>query len=144
MEEVNQKSWFGRNWIWLLPVGGCLTIILLFVFGVGAIFFGVKNAIENSGPYEYALQEARLNDDVAYHLGDPIETNGIMQGNISLQNSDSGHVDIKIPIKGSEGEGTIFVVGEKIDGEWVYERLYVLIKETQDEINLIDKNLEGI
>ena len=143
MEEVKQKSWFGRNWLWLLPVGGCLTIILLFVFGIGAIFFGVTNAIKNSGPYEYALKETKLNDDVAYHLGDPIETNGIMQGNISLQNSDSGHVDIKIPIKGSEGEGTIFVVGEKIDGEWVYEQLYVLIKETQDEINLIDKNLEG-
>lgn len=144
MEEVNQKSWFGRNWLWLLPVGGCLTIILLFVFGIGAIFFGVTNAIKNSGPYEYAVQEAKLNDSVAYHLGDPIETNGIMQGNISLQNSDSGHVDIRIPIEGSDGQGTIYVVGEKIDGEWVYEELYVLIKETQEEINLIDKNLEGI
>jgi len=38
-EHTQQKNWFVRNWLWVVPVGGCLTIILLFVLGVGAIFF---------------------------------------------------------------------------------------------------------
>ncbi len=45
MENAQQKSWFGRNWRWVLPVGGCLTVILLFVFGIGALFFGVSVTI---------------------------------------------------------------------------------------------------
>jgi len=51
MEVQQKKSWWGRNWPWVLPVGGCLTVILLLVFGVGAIFFGVTNALKNSTPY---------------------------------------------------------------------------------------------
>ena len=38
MEEIKQKSWFSQNWIWVVPVGGCLTLIVLAVFGLGAAF----------------------------------------------------------------------------------------------------------
>jgi hypothetical protein len=142
MEDVKQKSWFGRNWPWVLPVGGCLTIILLFVFGVGAVIFGVSNAITSSAPYEYAVEQASHHPDVIAALGENIETDGIMQGNISLENSDGGRVDISIPIKGSKGKGSVAVKGEKVDGTWHYESLYVIIKETQESINLLEKTLE--
>ena len=142
MEDVKQKSWFGRNWPWVLPVGGCLTIILLFVFGVGAIFFGVSKAITSSAPYEYAVEQASNHPEVIAALGENIETNGIMQGNISLENSDGGRVDISIPIKGSKGKGSVVVKGEKTEGTWYYESLYVIIKETQESINLLEKALE--
>ena len=33
---------------------------------------------------------------------------------------------------------------KKFDGEWIYEELYVIIKETQEKINLLDQSLEGI
>ncbi|MBN4058037.1 hypothetical protein JYT34_01215 [Olleya sp. AH-315-K02] len=142
-EHVQQKNWFTRNWLWVIPVGGCLTIICLFVFGVGAIFFGVTNVLKNSTPYEYSVELASNNSDVIQLLGEPIETHGIMSGNISIQNN-SGEVDISIPIKGSKGKGTVIVIGEKIDGEWFYEELYVLIKETNEKINLLNKILEVI
>ena len=144
MGEIKQKSWFGRNWPWLIPVGGCLTVILLFVFGIGAIIFGVSRAITNSTPYEYAVEQASNNPEVIAILGEDIETNGIMQGNISLESGNSGRVDISIPIKGSKGKGSVIIKGEKVDGEWIYENLYVLIKESKEKINLIDKVLEGI
>ena len=143
MEEVSQKSWFGRNWLWVLPVGGCLTIILLFVFGVGAIFFGVSKMFTTSTPYEHAIQLAKSNTDVIEILGQPIETDGIISGNISLKNDD-GEADFTIPIKGPNGKARITVVGEKEYGKWTYENLFVLIKETHEEINLLDKDLEGI
>ena len=66
-----------------------------------------------------------------------------MQGNISLENGDSGHVDITIPLKGSKRKGYVTIIGEKVNGDWVYEELYVLIKSTNEEINLLDKSLEG-
>jgi hypothetical protein len=142
-EQVQQKNWFARNWLWLVPVGGCFTIISLFIFGIGAIFFGVTNVLKNSTPYEFAVKLASNNIKVIEYLGEPIETHRIMSGNISVHN-DAGEVDIEIPLKGSKGEGSIIVIGEKIDGEWFYEELYILIKETNEKINLLEKILEVI
>ncbi|MCO4821239.1 MAG: hypothetical protein KC469_04170 [Flavobacteriaceae bacterium] len=143
MEHTKQKNWLGRNWPWLIPVGGCFTVILLFIFGLGAVIFGVTNAVKNSTPYEYAFERAETNLEVKNALGNNIDTQGVLSGNISLNNN-GGEVDFMIPIQGSKGEGEIYVLGKKIDGEWVYEKLYVRIKDTGEEINLLDKALEGI
>ncbi len=142
-EYVQQKGWFSRNWIWVVPTSGCLVIILLFVFGIGAAIFGVSKIFTGSVPYEYAIEQAINNPHVIEQLGSPVETAGIMQGNISIKN-DTGEVDIKIPLKGSKGKGSVIIKGDKIEGEWIYEELYVLIKETNEKINLLDKTLEGI
>ena len=60
--------------------------------------------------------------------------------------NDDGDVDFSIPIRGEKGEGTLVVRGIKTDGIWVYEDLYVRVKETQEEINLLanEKILESI
>ncbi|MGC6429821.1 MAG: cytochrome c oxidase assembly factor Coa1 family protein [Jejuia sp.] len=142
MEDIQQKSWFSRNWGWVLG-GGCLTIIVIFAIGFFAIFYGFTKVIKSSEPYKYALAEASENQEVILLLGEPIEADGIMNGNISTSNS-SGEVDISIPISGSKSKGNIVVVGNKVDGEWHYEELYVLIKGSQTKINLLDKSLEGI
>ena len=145
MSEQGQKSWFGRNWLWFIPLTGCLGFILLIVLGVGAAFFGVSNMINNATPVEYAIELAAKNELVIKNLGEPIEKYGIPSGNISLTNDD-GDVDFSIPIRGNIGEGTLVVRGIKIDGEWVYEDLYVRIRDTQEEINLLEKEkvLESI
>ena len=142
-EYVQQKSWFSRNWLWVVPVSGCLIIILLLIFGVGAAIFGVTKLMTGSEPYEYALEKATNDPIVIQYLGDAIESNGMMQGNISLNNN-SGQANITIPIKGNKDKGVITVVGKKNNGEWIYEELYVKIKEKNITINLIDKGLEGI
>lgn len=142
-EQIQQKSWFSRNWIWAVPGCGCLGVILLLVFGVGAAFFGISNLLENSSPYNYAVEQAQNNSQVIELLGEPIETDGMMDGNISF-NDDGGHAEFTVPLKGSNGKATLIVVAERFDGEWVYEDLYVEIKETQERINLLDQTLEGI
>jgi len=142
-EHIQQKSWFSRNWLWVVPTGGCLLIIILFVFGIGATIFGVSKIFTGSAPYEYAVELASKDVRVIELLGDPVETAGIMQGNISTTN-DSGEVNIKIPLKGPKGKGSVTIKGDKVEGEWFYEELYVIIKETNEKINLLDKTLEGI
>ncbi|MBR9913209.1 MAG: hypothetical protein GYB32_00045 [Algicola sp.] len=141
MEEKKQKNWFGRNWLWVLPVGGCLTVILLFVFGIGAAIFGVSKIVKNSEPYEHAVSLAKSNDRVMNALGAPIDTYGIFKGNISIENN-RGEADLKIPIEGKNGEGTIVVLAEKANGTWDYDSLYVLVKDSQEKIQLQPKLLE--
>lgn len=143
MESQKQKSWFGRNWPWVVPVGGCLGLIVLLIIGAGTAIFGISKMITNSKPYEYALEQASTNEEVIAVLGDSITSDGLMQGNISL-NNDNGLADITIPIKGSKGKGKVTVVGEKTDGEWTYSSLYVTIKGSKERIELLKKNLEGI
>ncbi|WP_271406354.1 cytochrome c oxidase assembly factor Coa1 family protein [Tenacibaculum soleae] len=149
MSEHQQKSWFGRNWGWVVPVGGCgcgcIGLILLFVFGIGAAFFGISEIITNATPVEHAIKQAEKNEKVRSFLGEPIEKNGIPSGNISI-NNDEGDVDFSIPISGPNGKGTLIVRGIRTNGEWIYEDLYVRIKETQEEINLLaqEKVLENI
>ena len=99
----------------------------------------------NSTPIEYAIEQASKNELVTENLGEPIEKYGIPSGSISLEN-DGGDVDFSIPIRGDKGDGTLVVRGIKVSGEWIYEDLYVIIKETQEEINLLEKEkiLESI
>ncbi|AUC16894.1 hypothetical protein BTO06_17845 [Tenacibaculum sp. SZ-18] len=144
----NQKSWIARNWPWALPVGccsGCLVLILLFVFGVGATIFGVVNNLVELSPLEEALERAEENERVVEFVGYEIDTDGFPNGEISVSNND-GEVDFRVPIKGNRGEGTLIVKGIRKDKKWIYEDLYVLIKETNERINLLDneKVLESI
>jgi len=141
-EHIRQKSWFQRNWGWVIPVGGCLTVILLLVTGVGAAIFGLSKIFKESAPYAYAIDRASNDPDVIKLLGDDIASDGIMKGNISLKN-DNGKANITIPIKGTKGVGTVTIIGKKTDGTWTYKTLFVTIKETNEQINLLDKSLEG-
>lgn len=142
MREQEQKSWFSRNWGWVVPVGGCgcgcLGIIMFFFFGIIAAFFGVSEAITNLMPLENALEQVSKNEKVVLLLGEPIEKYGIPLGDISLDN-EYGDVDFSISIKGPKGKGTLVVRGIRSNGEWIYEDLYVRIKETQEEISLLDQ-----
>ena len=142
--EQKQESWFSRNWKWAVPVGGCgcgcLGIILLFVFGIGATFFGLSKVFDESTPIKHATELAANNEKVIEVLGDSIKRVGMPSGNVSL-NNDDGEIDFSLPIKGLKSTGTIVVKGIKANGKWVYEDLYVLIKETQEQINLLEQEV---
>jgi hypothetical protein len=142
-ELIEHPSWWKRNWKWALPVGGCLTLIVLFIALIGAGIFGVSKMFTGSEPYTYALEQVQSNEQVIELLGEPIETNGIMQGSINFSNNE-GNANISIPIKGPNGEGKIYVVGEKRNDTWTYSELEVRINENNEVINLLDEGLHEI
>jgi hypothetical protein len=145
MEEIKQKSWLQRNWMWAVPTGGCgcgcVGLILLFVFGIGATLFGVSKIFGDATPVKYATELAYKNPKVIANLGTSIKKDGNSSGTLSFLNND-GEIDFLVPIKGTIGTGTIIIRGIKVGGNWVYEDLYVLIKETQEHINLLEKATE--
>ncbi|MCK5816312.1 MAG: hypothetical protein KAH07_10255 [Flavobacteriaceae bacterium] len=130
-----QKSWFGRNWVWAVPGCGCLGIILFVVFGAGIAFFGIKNFMSNASPYDYAVEQATNSPQIIKILGDPVTSNGEMNGNVSAQN-ENGNAEFTVPLKGSKGYGILVVSAIRVEGEWFYEDLYVTIKDSQEQINL--------
>jgi len=138
MEDSNElivrKSWWDRNWKWFVPTG-CLSLILLFGLFIAGIFFGVTSMMKDSDVYKETLTEVQHNKIVIEKLGSHIEANGMTSGNISLSN-DTGNCDLQIPIKGSKGNGTIFIVAEK-RGSWKYSVKSVYVESTKEEIDLL-------
>ena len=137
----NQKSWFGRNWVWAIPGCGCMGIIFFLIFGVGAAFFGIKNFINDASPYDYAVEQVITNSEVIEILGAPVETDGMMTGSVNIVN-EAGSANFTVPIKGANGFGTLVVDAERFDGEWIYLDLYITIHETQKQIDLLDETFE--
>jgi len=140
MEDSNsehiKKDWFTRNWKWFVPTG-CLSILVLFGLFIAGIFFGVTSIMKDSDAYKGAMTEAQNNKLVIEKLGNNIESDGMVSGSINV-NNDTGNCDIQIPIKGSKGTGTLFVVATK-RGKWKYNELSVYIQKTEEEINLLQK-----
>mgnify|MGYP001823520832 FL=1 len=60
-ELLPEKSWWNRNWTWALPVGGCLTVLIIIGVSIGTIFFSVTSMLDDSVPLEYALK--KINED---------------------------------------------------------------------------------
>ncbi len=136
METIQQKGWFARNWGWAVPLGGCLTLIILFFVFLGSMIFGVSKLMTNSTPSQDAIDKVNEDEYVISILGTPIESNGIMSGNISYHNS-TGSADMSIPIKGPKGEAQLYVVGTKENEQWIYSEMYVIIDETDEQIDLL-------
>lgn len=140
-EEIKQKSWFKRNWIWVVPVSGCLTLIVLAILGIGTFFYGVTKAMTNSEPYEHAMKMTQNSAEVVIAIGDNIQKDGMSSGAVSHNNGVS-EADLEIPIAGSKGQATVVVKAIKEGDQWIYEEFCVLIKDTQQQINLLNKTLE--
>ncbi|MEM6393926.1 MAG: cytochrome c oxidase assembly factor Coa1 family protein [Planctomycetota bacterium] len=113
-----RKSWFGRNWKWLVPLivlspilvcGGVITLLVVSVFGM----------LKGSQPYEDVLVAAQNNPALVAQLGEPIEAGMGISGSINYMNDD-GDADLSYDVSGPNGSATLRVVGTKTNGVWSY------------------------
>ncbi len=139
-EQIQRKGWFARNWKWAVPTGGCLLIIVLFVSFAGTLIWGITSMMLDSQAYVDTMEKAKTNTVVIERIGEPIETNGIIKGNINYTNG-YGHAELTIPIKGPKGEATIRVEGGGVEENWTYQTMDVYIYESRETINLLDNNI---
>ena len=132
-----KKSWWQRNCKWIVPTG-CLSLIALVVIFVVAVFFTVTSMMKESTPYMESYETATTNSYVIENLGEPIEQSGLLQGNISITNN-TGEANISIPLEGSKGTGTIYVIANKYNGTWSYTKMSVYLDSTKETIDLLEE-----
>lgn len=120
---MQQRSWFSRNWKWLVPVGCLVPLMCCGVFGVGT-YVAVSQMIQSSGAYTGAIREVNANPDVAATLGTPVKPGLGLSGSVKENNS-SGSADFTVPITGSKGEGELHVVARRANGQWSYTTIDV-------------------
>ncbi|MCB1053133.1 MAG: cytochrome c oxidase assembly factor 1 family protein [Acidobacteria bacterium] len=132
-----RSSWWSRNWKWFVPCG-CFGLIGFVLVGIGSIFMLVTTAMRSSDAYQDALATAQSNPEMIATLGEPIEAEWFISGNINV-NDDSGDVDLKIPVHGPNGKATVRVTGIKVAGTWEYSVMQANIHGSGQVINLLDE-----
>ncbi len=137
-ENTVHKNWFGRNWKWVVPTGGCLLVIVLFITLAGTMFMGVSSIFKDSEPYQKGMSAAQTNEVVLEALGEPIESDGMTKGSINYTNGDS-HSNLEIPLKGPKGEATLRIVADKYTDKWEYQVLEVILEETNETVSLLNE-----
>ena len=139
--HVTRPGWFARNWKWAVPLG-CLGTVVMFVAFIAAIFMVVMGAMRTSDAYQIAMSEARQHPAVVDALGEPIEVGWFVSGNISVSGA-SGEADLKVPLNGPRGSGTLYIVADKVAGEWIFERMEVALVESTERVNLLHETSEA-
>ncbi len=131
-ELIERPSWWKRNWKWAMPVGGCLTVIIItIILFVGGIF-ALADQIKTSTGSDEALLDAQQNPEIIAILGEPIESNGFGQFNVFINNGVKTSNSLT-PIKGPKGEGVIQISSREENGKTVYD-LYIFTAEGSDEV----------
>lgn len=136
-ELLPEQSWWKRNWTWALPIGGCLTLLIIIGISIATIFFGVTSMLEDSVPLEYALEKINSDPDIVEQMGYPIEKNGMIQGEFNL-NNDEKRVDMKVPIQGTEDNGTLFIKATAKGDNWTYHEIRVVVQD-DEELDVLDE-----
>ncbi|RMB56417.1 hypothetical protein EAX61_14360 [Dokdonia sinensis] len=136
-ELVEQPSWWKRNWKWAVPVGGCLTIIILFITVIGIGAAGIISSVKENTNHDEVLAKVQTEQEVIDALGEPIETNGIGSYNINISNGNRSAKAV-VPIKGPKGNGEIYVTTTGPKENLVYEQLEVYIFDEDRIIPLLE------
>ena len=139
-ELVEYPSWWKRNWKWVVPVGGCLGLLVIFLLFVGSVFWGITSVLEGSQPYEYALEKINQDDEITEVLGTPIEKDGMIQGSYNYSNGKKT-ADMKIPIAGPKGKGILLIKASGQNDDWTYNVIRVEIKDNES-IDLLEEHSE--
>lgn len=140
-ELVKPKSWFKRNWIWAMPVGGCLTVIIVTIvlmgIGISAFSDDIKAGMENQQRIiDQALLDAENNQDVIAILGKPLENNGAREFSSSLDNGIRNST-YSIPITGPKGSGAVQIIIHENGEKTMYDLYMVTIDGSSEIVDLI-------
>ena len=136
MDAQEQRSWWSRNWKWVVPAG-CLTMLLLAVGGVVAVVVFIFGLMKSSDAYTGAVARAKAHPAVVAALGSPIEPGFFVTGNINISGG-SGHANLAVPISGPKGSATLYVTASKAQGQWTFSALVVAIGDTGERIDLLE------
>jgi hypothetical protein len=126
--------WLHRHWPWAVAIWGSLQIagvICLFVFGVMA-------AMGNSDAAKLALSTARSSTYLTSEIGTLVEPGLFIFGNINVTPTE-GQADLRIPISGPHGSGTLYCVSHKAAGVWALDLLQFATSDEAPRLDLLPR-----
>lgn len=129
-DQKPRKGWFGRNWLWFVPLVILLPVLCCCGGPLALIWFGVGQVFELP-PYKDTIAIVEQNTEVQNALGTPIESPEsfmdlvtMMQGGGELNFNQVGSqmtFDANVPLTGPNGSATLYIQAESTDAiNWTY------------------------
>lgn len=123
-----------RNW----ARAGLAVFLGVFLL-LGGCFFSISSALKNNESVALALDQIRGDPRLTRLLGEPIEVNGFVSGNVSF-NGQSGAAALSIPISGSKCDARVQTRALKTAGKWEFSLLVVSSICGDQTIVLVNKD----
>ena len=140
-EVIKEESWFKRNWKWVVPTGGCLTLIIIGALVIGTLVYKVSNVIGDFNYQEQALEKVNLHEKAIELLGSPIKKSGPLDQQFKIDSNGEGtSLEIEFNVSGSKKEGVLYIDAKIDDEETIYNQLYIIINDTEEKIDLLFEN----
>ena len=124
-----------KNWKWFIPVIALLLIIFSVfissgVRGIGADF---AQAYSDTELYQNAIKKVKSDQKVKELLGEiePIYKFAILEGKINYTNGNQT-INSTIQIQGAKGKAKMDISADRIEGQWVFKKINVRIKDSND------------
>jgi cytochrome oxidase complex assembly protein 1 len=134
MDQPRERSWWGRNWKWVVPLG-CLTPFLLVGGCVATFAILIFASLKNSEAYNKSFEAVCASKEVQSELGSPIRPAFLVSGGIYV-NTLGGHAQVSYDVSGPKGAATVYVIADKKDGEWTFRSIKVLPKDSGRKIDV--------
>ena len=138
---IEQKSWWGCNWKWLVPISGIILILIAMFFssGMDGIATDLVQAYADTELYENALEKVKSDERVTELLGEikPIDKLAILEGFLEYSN-DNKTVNSSIRIVGDKGKAGLDISADKLNDEWNYTKINVRIKNPPEKKQTIE------
>ena len=126
-----QKTWLGRNWIWVLILAA-----ILIVGAVCGMVFTLFTALSHSEVVRGTFQRAESNPVLIERLGTPMKEGWLVSGSINVTPT-SGDADLAVPISGPKGTATVYVTAHKSLGIWKYTAMQAAVAGHSQRIDLL-------
>lgn len=138
-----QKNWAIAGLVIVLGATtmgiGIAVVSTLVIVGVGS---EMSKVVKDTPAMKRSMAMLRSDPKVSEMLGDNIDFGFGFGGNFSI-NNDSGKMDVSIPVKGSKGEGKLYIKGIKEAGVWNFSMIKFGMKDSNERIDLLTAGQSG-
>ena len=140
-ELIEQKSWWKRNWKWLVPLSGIVvfSLVIFFSSGMGGIGADLAKAYADTELYNNALEKVKSDKRITELLGEiePIDKMAILEGQVVYSNENKT-INSTVRILGNKGKARMDISADRIENEWNYTKISVRIKNPPENNQTIE------
>ena len=126
-----RRGWFGRNWLWFVPV--LLALLILFGAGWGYwVFFGRVYCLDE---YRSAMEKIEGSDQLRSKLGEPILAAGWPPPSPRLEDRER---EVRWDIQGPKGRAKAHILARLMQGNWEFVIMEVTFTDGR-KVSLVDE-----